>query len=558
MESHYYKALARKYRPQLFSDLIGQDVLVRIITNAINHSKIPHAMLLTGIRGVGKTTTARIIARALNCIGPSGDLNIPSKEPCGVCNNCVAISESRHPDVVEMDAASNTSVNDVRAIIENVAYKPISARDKIYIIDEVHMLSSSAFNALLKTLEEPPAHTKFIFATTEMDKIPLTILSRCQKFYLKRISVEHLVKHYEEIALKEGVSIDKEAVYMVAKAADGSVRDGLSILDQAIALSSCTNVTKEIVEEMLGLGGLDAVYELFDSVIRGDVVVALSFASSLYERGVDPVHIIRALLELVHDITLSKTNGKICERSNSETHKRYMESFARSLDIIFLSRIWQMLMKGMEEISISMLPFESLEMVIIRIAYANTLETPEDILNGLKTSSSQQNQQRSLEQNMKRNDRDFDSACSTQSAVVEYKNNAQDVDILSDNSAKYASFDPTNANDLISILYDHNEMVLCYALQNEISVNSITEHVIRVTLLNGANNNIASLLEKKICDITKQKWRVEIESDDFARSLTELENLQNEKMRSNVIQSSLVQHILQKFPGSKVSHIEFK
>src|SRR4249919_1325241 len=305
-ETHY-RVLARKYRPQTFAELIGQDAMVRTLGNAIARDRLAHAFLMTGVRGVGKTSTARLIAKALNCVGSDGQGG-PTIDPCGVCEPCRAITEGRHIDVIEMDAASHTGVDDVREIIEAVRYASVSARYKIYIIDEVHMLSKSAFNALLKTLEEPPEHVKFLFATTEVNKVPVTVLSRCQRFDLRRIPAEKLAAHFAEVSKAEGVEVEAEALGMIARAAEGSARDGLSILDQAIAHGAGA-VTSEQVRDMLGLADRGRIRRLLQLVLSGDATAALAELDETHELGIDPTQLLRGLMESLHAATRAKAGA---------------------------------------------------------------------------------------------------------------------------------------------------------------------------------------------------------------------------------------------------------
>jgi len=381
-----YKVLALKYRPDSFADLIGQDVLVQTLTNAINTNRIANAFLLTGIRGVGKTTTARIIARVLNCTGEDGK-GAPTITPCGVCNNCVSIKESRHPDVLEMDAASRTGVDDIREIIESVRYLPTSARYKIYIIDEVHMLSKNAFNALLKTLEEPPAHVKFIFATTEIRKIPITILSRCQRFDLRRVENETLVNHLSNIAQKESSEIEREALEMIANASEGSVRDSLSLLDQAISHSD-SKVTAKMARDMLGLADKAKVIDIFSSIAEGKTAEALDFLKELYNASADPVLVLNDLLEFSYLVTKLKVMpnlnliGKVPE---SEFKKAKL--LAEKLPMSYLTRSWQMLLKGLGEVKVAPDSFAACEMILIRLAYASDLPSPAALISKLQNTS---------------------------------------------------------------------------------------------------------------------------------------------------------------------------
>ena len=367
-----YRVLARKYRPTDFAGLIGQEALVRTLTNAIQTGRLAHAFVLTGVRGVGKTTTARIIARALNCIGPDGTGG-PTTEPCGVCDHCRAIAEDRHVDVMEMDAASRTGVNDIREIIDGVRYRPTSARFKVYIIDEVHMLSTAAFNALLKTLEEPPEHVKFIFATTEIRKIPVTVLSRCQRFDLRRVEMEVLEKHFSAIADKENAQIEASAMALICRAADGSVRDGLSLLDQAIAHGAGT-VSEEQVRDMLGLADRARVFDLFDAVMKGDISSALKMMTDQYAVGADPVVIIQDMLELTHWLTrLKLAPESAASAAVSETERVKGGEMAKTLSMATLTRVWQMLLKGLGEVRTAPSPLQAAEMVLVRLAYAADL-----------------------------------------------------------------------------------------------------------------------------------------------------------------------------------------
>ena len=377
-----YRVLARKYRPRDFSTLIGQEALVRTLSNAIASGRLAQAYVLTGVRGVGKTTTARIIARALNCIGADGSGG-PTVTPCGVCQHCTAISEDRHVDVLEMDAASRTGVNDIREILDGVRYRPTSARYKIYIIDEVHMLSTAAFNALLKTLEEPPEHVKFIFATTEIRKVPVTVLSRCQRFDLRRVEGETLASHFARIAEQEGARIEPAALSMIARAADGSVRDGLSLLDQAIAHGGGT-VDAAQVRDMLGLADRAVVFDLFDAAMSGDVSRALALIADQYAAGADPTVILQDMLELTHWLTRLKVapDGADDPMAGESERVRGKEMAAR-LHMAVLTRTWQMILKGLTEARSAPSPLQAVEMAVIRLAYAAHLPSPVEVVEKL-------------------------------------------------------------------------------------------------------------------------------------------------------------------------------
>jgi DNA polymerase III subunit gamma/tau len=379
-----YRVLARKYRPTSFRELIGQDGMVRTLTNAIASGRLAHAFVLTGVRGVGKTTTARIIARALNCVGPDGT-GQPTADPCGVCDHCRAIAEDRDVDVLELDAASRTGVADMRELIEGVRYRPVAARYKVYIIDEVHMLSNSAFNALLKTLEEPPAHVKFVFATTEARKIPITVLSRCQRFDLRRVEAELLAQHFARIAAAEGATIEPTALALIARAADGSVRDGLSLLDQAIALSDGP-IGEALVRDMLGLADRTQLFDLFDRLMLGDAAGALGLVATLYGAGADPASLVQDLLELTHWLTRLKLAPQAADLTTVPEAERVRgRAMAERLGMAQLSRSWQMLLKGLAEVQQAPAALQALEMLVVRLTYAAELPSPAALVETLAT-----------------------------------------------------------------------------------------------------------------------------------------------------------------------------
>jgi DNA polymerase-3 subunit gamma/tau len=368
-----YRVLARKYRPQTFAELIGQDAMVKTLANAIERGRIAHAFLLTGVRGVGKTSTARLIAKALNCVGPDGQGG-PTITPCNLCEPCRAISEGRHIDVIEMDAASHTGIDDVREIIDAVRYASVSARFKIYIIDEVHMLSKSAFNALLKTLEEPPEHVKFLFATTEVNKVPVTVLSRCQRFDLRRIPAEKLAAHFAQVSKAEGVEVESEALGMIARAAEGSARDGLSILDQAIA-HGAGRVTADQVRDMLGLADRGRIRRLLQLVLSGDAAAALAELDEAHELGIDPTQLLRGLMESLHAATRAKA-GASGDALQSAEERDSAAEMARQLNWGTIHRLWQMLLKGLQDVEVAPDPREAAEMALLRLIHAADLPDP--------------------------------------------------------------------------------------------------------------------------------------------------------------------------------------
>jgi len=372
-----YRVLARKYRPQTFAELIGQDAMVQTLANAIARDRIAHAFLLTGVRGVGKTSTARLIAKALNCIGPDGQGG-PTITPCNVCEPCRAISEGRHIDVIEMDAASHTSVDDVREIIDAVRYASVSARYKIYIIDEVHMLSKNAFNALLKTLEEPPEHVKFFLATTEVNKVPVTVLSRCQRFDLRRIPAEKLAAHFTEVSATEGVEVEPEAIGMIARAAEGSARDGLSILDQAIAHGGGA-VTAAQVRDMLGLADRGRIRRLLELILAGDAKAALTELDEAHDLGIDPTQLLRGLMEALHAATRVKA-GAESDALQSAEERASAEDMAGKLSWGALHRLWQLLLKGLQDVDVAPEPREAAEMALLRLIHAADMPDPAAVL----------------------------------------------------------------------------------------------------------------------------------------------------------------------------------
>ena len=394
-----YQVLARKYRPTKLSELQGQELLATVLKKGIENGRLGHAFILTGIRGTGKTTTARIMARALNCTGPDAQGG-PTPEPCGVCPSCEAIAHDRHMDVIEIDAASRTSVEDIREIIEAARYKAVSARFKIYIIDEVHMLSKSAFNALLKTLEEPPAHVKFIFATTEIHKVPQTILSRCLRFDLRRIDVETLKAHFANICAAENVTYDDEALFLIARAAEGSARDGLSLLDQAITRASSHNTQAHLktqdVQDMLGLMDFAPLYDLFEELAQGKVTEALHHLRQMITQGADATALLKDVMSIVHHLTLLKADpdGNVINVPFEEEKGR-LKTIAGNLPLPALTRLWQALLKGYQELLVSPNPVQSLEMVMVRVAYLSSLPPLEEMIKGAEPLESEGSKKKS-------------------------------------------------------------------------------------------------------------------------------------------------------------------
>ncbi len=384
MSDTEHRVLARKYRPATFADLKGQDAMVRTLRNAFATGRIAQAFMLTGIRGTGKTTTARIVAKGLNCEGPDGEGG-PTTEPCGVCAPCMAIAEGRHVDVLEMDAASNTGVDDMREIIDSVAYRAASARYKIYIVDEVHMLSTNAFNALLKTLEEPPAHVKFIFATTEIRKVPVTVLSRCQRFDLRRVEPETMIDHLRGIASLEGAAVGDDALALIARAAEGSVRDAMSLLDQAMSIGGEEPVGAAQVRAMLGLADRGRVLDLFEMVMKGEAAAALLELGAQYSEGADPVAVLRDLAEVTHWISVVQITPDAAEDPTVGPDERARgQAFAQGLPMRALTRTWQMLLKALEEVASAPNPMMAAEMAVIRLTHVADLPSPDELIRKLR------------------------------------------------------------------------------------------------------------------------------------------------------------------------------
>ncbi len=515
--NNQYVALARKYRPQSFEDLLGQDALVQTLTNAIKNNRLHHAYILTGIRGVGKTTTARLIAKAINCIGPDGNGG-PTIHPCGECENCKAIAADRHMDVIELDAASKTGVDDIREILDGVRYKPVNARYKVYIIDEVHMLSKSAFNALLKTLEEPPAHVKFIFATTEIRQVPVTILSRCQRFDLQRLSVEILVNLFEKVLKAEKISYDLLALQMVARAADGSARDGLSMLDQAIVLGN-GNIDAETVKNMLGLADRQQSFAVYEKLLEGDVAEVLRLVHELYTNGATPMLILQDMVDITHLLAKVKILPEfINDASLSETDKEMCKKLC-SAPISILSKIWQMLIKGLSEIQYASVQIDALEMILMRIAYSASLPTPADLLKELKKKS---------------------TITDTGSSDI-LQSNVADNSVVLDTTA-----------DLVKFMTAKKQPLLLFAIKNDMSFKEFKDGYLHIALSDKADKNLIlnfrTFLEKE----TGKVWKFDIDYEPLGETLAFQEAKEFDRDKKNISEYPLVKAILDEFNGAKI------
>ncbi len=556
-----YRILAQKYRPTSFNEVIGQEILVKTVCNAIESNRLPNAWILTGIRGIGKTSIARIIARSLNCIGLDGK-GTATPTPCGSCDNCIAISEDRHVDVIEMDAASRTGVADIREIIESVKYLPTSARYKVYIIDEVHMLSTAAFNALLKTLEEPPSHVKFVFATTEIRKLPVTVLSRCQRFDLRRVSIQTLMDHLSEIAAKETFNISPEALQIIATSADGSIRDGLSLLDQAMSNDS-EEVTDKKIKNMLGLADKNENLTLFKSLMEGKTPAALEKIKNQYELGLEPSVIVQELLEITHWVTRLKITPEIVEDLNiSEQDKQLGEILSKKLSIPILTRVWQILLKGLNDIRISNNSLHATEMLIIRLSYASDLPPPSDLIKKLRKEEDSNFSQSSNIDNSKKIDdtivKDIENSEISHLNKIEKNkfispsSKAFDLNEKADNSI------PKTFLELIDLSRKKKEPRLNHWLIHDVHLVHFEIGHLEIRLRKNSNENFVGVLNKLLNEWTKIRWMITISNEDGSPTLAQQNDAKNETIYASASQEPLVKTILDTFPNSKISNIENK
>lgn len=542
-----YVVLARKYRPQNFDELLGQDALVQTLTNAIKNNRLHHAYILTGIRGVGKTTTARIMAKALNCTGKDSREG-PTINPCGICENCRAIAESRHIDVLELDAASRTGVDDMREILDGVRYKPTNGRYKIYIIDEVHMLSKSAFNALLKTLEEPPSHVIFIFATTEIRKVPVTVLSRCQRFDLQRLTIDTLVGHFKNILNKEGLQAEDEALHLIAKAADGSCRDGLSLLDQAISLGG-GSIKTDVVKNMIGLADRNQTFDLFEKLISGDVGKVVEVLTEMYKNGAAPLTVLQDLINITHLIAKVKIVPSFAnDESLSENEKTLCAKIAPNVSIAVLSKVWQMMIKGLNELNTAPVQIDALEMILIRVAYSASLPTPAEILNDVKKNSKpgliaaaatpQQTPQESAAPVFR-----TPAAPAVQTAVSETDRGFEKIN---------------TPEDLLAYLEAAKKVLLSYSLKNDVSFESFAFGTMSITVSDKINNDFLLNLQNVLIEATGQKWNIDVRRGQLGETIADRERAQDNANKKSVSDLPLVKAILSEFNGAKIETLTRK
>jgi DNA polymerase-3 subunit gamma/tau len=555
-----YRVLARKYRPTTFAQLIGQDAMVRTLTNAFAGGRVAQAFMLTGVRGVGKTTTARIIARALNCVGPDGQGG-PTATPCGLCDNCVAIAEDRHVDVLEMDAASRTGVGEMRELLDGVRYRPVGARYKVYIIDEVHMLSASAFNALLKTLEEPPSHVKFIFATTEIRKVPVTVLSRCQRFDLRRIDIDTLTKLYTDVAAAEGVEIAAAALALIARAADGSARDGLSLLDQAIARAEGP-VTEADVRDMLGLADRTQLFDLYDLLMRGDAKGALDMMSALYTAGADPAVVVQDLLELTHWLTRIKLVPQAAEAPGVPEAERVRGgAMAGKLSTAQLARIWQMLLKGLTEVQTAPMPLQAAEMVLIRLTHAADLPTPADLVRQIQTGGAA-NADRPPSTGAALERTSTTTAVATPSPPMRADPHerpravaAGGTTALPQAEAIEAALNLDSFAAVVALLGERREAILQAHLRNNVHLVRFEPGRIELRPDEHAPRTLANRLGALLSDWTGRRWVVSISGEPGEPTLAQQESAARQRERAEVTAHPLVQAAMATFPGATIEAI---
>ena len=554
-DAEAYRVLARKYRPARFADLIGQDALVRTLSNAITGGRVAHAFILTGVRGVGKTTTARILARALNCVGPDGQGG-PTPEPCGLCEHCTAIAEDRHVDVIEMDAASRTGIDDIRELIEGVRYRPVSARTKVYIIDEVHMLSRQAFNGLLKTLEEPPEHVVFVFATTEIRKVPVTVLSRCQRFDLRRVEQATLAGHFAGIAEAEGVTISEPALAMIARAADGSVRDGLSLLDQAIALSAPgqaggqVEVAAERVKAMLGLSDRVRGFDLFEAVMGGNIAEALGILGELHDGGADPAVLLEDLLELTHFVTRIKLTPAIADDpATPEAERTRGKALAETLGMASLARAWQILLKGLGETRAAPHPLQAAEMVLIRLAHAGELPSPADLVRRLEGAEPAASPPAQVAQ---------PQAGPAPRASAEADPRPEPPPAPPAEGAAEPpppeSFEPESFEDVVALVRARGEHSLAAELERDVRPVSLAGLALVIEPLEGAPSMVAPRLQDMLRGWTGQPWKVSL-GEGQAATLHEIRRAAEREALESAKRDPLVQAVEAAFPGAELVEV---
>ena len=557
-ETQAYQVLARKYRPETFVDLVGQDTMVQTLRNAFEAERIAQAFIMTGIRGTGKTTTARIIAKGMNCIGVDGNSG-PTIDPCGQCEHCTSIMKGRHVDVMEMDAASRTGVGDIREIIDSVAYRAASARYKIYIIDEVHMLSTNAFNALLKTLEEPPAHVKFIFATTEIRKVPVTVLSRCQRFDLRRIEPEVMIALLQKIAKSEGAEITDEALGLITRAAEGSARDAQSLLDQAISHGG-GETTAEQVRAMLGLADRGRVLDLFDLILRGDAAGALGELSSQYAAGADPMAVLRDLAEVSHWVSVIKiTPAAADDPTVSPDESSRGLAMANALPMRVLSRMWQMLLTALEEVGCAPNTMMAAEMAIIRLTHVADLPTPDELIRKLQNTPTSApiaaDQGKPYASSIDLPTNTFKTTRSQQAPpALQTKNTAGVTAALVVKPAEDALASPARFQDVLTLIRNHRDVKLLVDVETTLRLISYSPGRIEFEPTEDAPKDLAQRLGSKLQTWTGNRWAVSIGSNG-AKTIAEMRDAATTALTQIAKSHPLVKAVLIAFPKAEITEI---
>jgi len=549
-EMNSYKVLARKYRPETFKDLVGQAAMVQTLKNAFEADRIAQAFILTGIRGTGKTTTARIIAKGLNCIGLD-QKGGPTIEPCGKCSNCTAIIDGNHVDVLEMDAASRTGVDDIREIIESIYYKASSGRFKVYIIDEVHMLSNNAFNALLKTLEEPPKHVKFIFATTEIRKVPVTVLSRCQRFDLKRIEPEEMIALLQKIAKSEGVNISEDAFRMITRAAEGSARDATSLLDQAISHGGGSSDAKH-VRAMLGIADRGRVLDLFKMIMKGDAAAALIELNSQYSDGADPIVILKDLAEITHWISVAKITPDINKDPaiTPDERTRGIE-FSKILSMRALTRMWQMLVKALDEITVAPSPVMAAEMIIIRLTHAADLPPTDDLIKTIESKL----QATTNEKNFEKPQKPMDTSLANNELAKAKHNNSSNLKIAPAVDEDVGIISYIRFDDVLELIKQKRDVKLLIDIENGLRLVSYRPGYIEFTPTDFAPANLAQRLSNRLKEWTGIRWAVSVVQDGEAQTIVEKKERTAKELETEAYAHPFVQEALVQFPAARIVNV---
>jgi DNA polymerase-3 subunit gamma/tau len=548
-----YKILARKYRPETFKDLVGQEAMVKTLKNAFDANRIAQSFILTGIRGTGKTTTARIIAKGLNCIGidQKGE---PTVEPCGKCSNCTAIIDGSHVDVIEMDAASRTGVDDIREIIESIYYKASTGRFKVYIIDEVHMLSNNAFNALLKTLEEPPEHVKFIFATTEIRKVPVTVLSRCQRFDLRRIEPEEMIKLLQKITTCEGVNVSEDAIRLITRAAEGSARDATSLLDQAISHGGGSSNAKH-VRAMLGIADRGRVLDLFEMIMKGDTASALTELGSQYSDGADPIVILKDLAEITHWISVAKITPNINEDPTITPDERNRGTeFSQILSMRVLTRMWQMLIKSLDEISIAPSPIMAAEMIIIRLTHAADLPPTDDLIKKVEKTLQRSSSHKSVETQSK----SMNKRSTSEELSLSKQNGSSNLKIAPMASKEIEIDSYIKFDDVLELIKQKRDVKLLIDIENGLRLVFYRPGHIEFTPTDFAPADLAQRLSNRLKEWTGLRWAISVVQNGEAQTIVERKERNAKDLENDAYAHPFVKEALVQFPDARIIKVVSK